>query len=511
MLAAQMLCENESLRMPIVGTSMLPSLHAPMMLQLGSARRVRVGDVIVFYNGETHVAHRVVALDASGFVTAGDAQPQVSERVHPGDVVGRVVAVWSNAGPRAFRVDRHRHRLRAAYFARAYRLRRFAAKLADFARRADPRTRIRATPQIVRAIRAACNGDADRLADALSTDAAAFFGADERHRTAAWLAERARTAAILERLPAEITGRLRRARLEAAMGAACMRPVLEATIAALHEAGLTFALLKGAARIYGGAPDAACHPADDIDVLLAPDDVERAAAALLARGWTYRDDPAEVERFRREQHHAASLFPPGGSFPVELHRALALPRALSTRTDWEAMAPFLESVEGPAGTVLRLDTAGTALHLGIHAIGLTRLRDIALLAPALRRMTEAERARLAGIVRAERRDQVRLDAAFALAARVAGVAWPSSERATAYIAWALRREDLPRRLRERCDAVEARAAWPGSLRMLLYALVPWWSVRKQSFAVPFRTVGRCLANVVAALYAAALPPADEGA
>jgi hypothetical protein len=513
--AAALLCERDALRMPIIGTSMLPSLRSPMMLQLGSTAGARIGDVIVFRNGATHVAHRLVALDADGFVTAGDAQPHISERVRPEDVVGRVVAVWSNDAPDAVRIDCLTHRLRAAYFARAHRLRRLAhrvmEKSADLLRRADPRGRYRATPRIVRAITAACAGDTVRLAAALTTDAEAFFRTDERHRTAAWLAERARAEAVYEHLPIEMATRLRRSRLEAALGTARMRPVLEATIAALHEAGLTFALLKGAARVYSGAPDAACHPADDIDVLLRPHDVDRAVAALLARGWTYREAPAEVERFRREEHHAASLFPPGGAFPVELHHALAPPRALSMRTDWDTLAPFLVPLECPVGNVLRLDAVGTALHLGIHAIGLTRLRDIALLALEMRRLTDAERAQLAGIVRAEQRDAIRLDAAFALAARVAGVAWPCTARAAAYIAWALRREDLPRRLRERCDVVEARAAWPGSRRMLFFALVPWWSLRDQRYAVPFRIAGRCVSNAVAALYAAALPAADETA
>jgi hypothetical protein len=132
-----------------------------------------------------------------------------------------------------------------------------------------------------------------------------------------------------------------------------------------------------------------------------------------------------------------------------------------------------------------------------------------LLALELRRLSEAERAELAAYVRAERRDGVRLEAAFVLAATVTGTRWVASDRARAYLSWALRREDLPRRLRERCDVVEARAAWPDSRRMFFVALVPWWSVRAQRFAVPIRIAGRCLSNAVAALYAIALPAGDE--
>ena len=511
--AAALLCEYDALHIPIVGKSMLPSLHAPMVLQLSSAAASRIGDVIVFHNGTTHVAHRVVAMGLDIFITAGDAQPHILERVPSKNVVGRVVAVWDSASPDAVRVDRSIHRLRATYYTRAQPLRALAhhllEKSADLRRRADPQDRYRAMPRIVRAMTAALAHDGPALTAALTTDSTAFFSADARHRTAPWFAEQARALGILELLPTDMTTRLRRSRLRTALGTAHMRPVLEATITALHEAGLTFALLKGAARVYSGEADAACHPADDIDVLLRPHDVERAEAALLARGWTHQESPAEIERFRREEHHVAALFPPGGVYPVELHHALSPPRTLSTRTDWDALAPFLTALETPAGNVLRLNNLGTALHLGIHAAGLTRLRDIVLLALELRRLTEAERAQLADYVRAERSDRVRLDAAFALASTVAGTPWHAGAGADAYVSWALRREDLPRRLRERCDVVEARAAWPGSRRMFFSALVPWWSVRTQRLAVPFRIAGRCVSNTIAALYAAALPAGDE--
>lgn len=513
--AAAMLVDRNALRMPIHGRSMLPSLAEPMVLQIASHAGARVGDVLIFRLAEMHVAHRIVAIVGDSFRTCGDAQPDVIEFVRPADVVGRVIAVWSDASAGATRVDDRRHRLRSWYFAHLHPLRRAVRlmrdKLADLAVRARPSQRARTVQRLVDALTGARRSDSLLLEQALSTNAERLRVADERHRCAALLGEAARRLAIVDRLPADVASLLRRARLNAVLGTSRMQRAVEHTIESLRTAGVPFVLLKGAARVYAGAPEAACHPSDDVDVLVRATDVDRAVTALRTSGWTYADDHATVERFRRHHHHAASLFPPSGEFPIELHHALAPPGSLSIATDWEALERYVVPVDGAAGTVLRLDPVGTALHLAIHAVGLTRLRDVALLAQSLVELSEDDHEVLRVAIDAEHRDGVRLAATAALAARIAGIDWPQNRAVDAYLWWAIRREDLPVSLRTRCDAAEAhmagsRVRWSAGSR-----LIPWWSRGVQIVAVPPRFVARCASNAAALIYAARLPSHDDAA
>lgn len=513
--AAALLCESAALRMPIVGSSMNPSLHEPMIMQVGTAERARIGDVLIFSNGRMFVAHRIVGSVAGDYLTAGDAQPHIVERVPQQDVVGRVVAVWSDGSAQAQRVDRHLfHRARSWYFARAHGMRRRArlagAKAADLFHRAQPRRRQRTTQQVVSALTAAVRADAPQLARALAVDAQSFGIVDARHRVAAMLGDAARDLRVADGIPADMAGLLRRARLAAVLGAERMQRAVEKTMEVLEEAGIPFALLKGAARIYSATPQAGCHYSDDIDVLVKRADLRRALKALMDRGWTQRDNAAEIVHFERSHHHVASLFPPSGDFPVELHHALAPPGSLSTRTDWEALERRLVPLPRRSGLAFELDPVGTAIHLAIHAIGLTRLRDAALLAQLLRRLAPAQRAAVAEAIAAERQDPVRLSASAVLAARIAGLEWPHAPAADDYVDWALRREDLPHRLRLRCDVIEARTAWPWSVGMTLRCFIPWWSRGAQLLALPARVAGRFASNVAAFAYARLMRSPDDG-
>lgn len=510
--AAALLCERNALRMAIVGNSMRPSLREPMVLQVGSGGRVRVGDVLIFLNGNSTVAHRVIGTGAAEFRTAGDAQPHVVECVPREAAIGHVVAVWSDASQSAARVDGVRHRLRGWYFARFHFLRRAGynvrAKASDLLRRA-PLRRPRRAPRLIEALGGAARNDTARLVRALAVEPEAFRVIAERHRVAAAIGEGVRRLGAAADIPPGIAGVLRRARLDAVMGTTRMQRAVEMSIDTLRAAGVTFALLKGAARVYAGDPEAAYNQSDDVDVLLSRADVDRAVASLIERGWTYRDDRATVERYARSHHHAASLFPPAGDFPLELHHALATPAAISIPTTWDALRPRLIPLEGRAGTVLRLDAVGTALHLAIHAIGLTRLRDVWLLARLLEEMEDVQRDELRSLIDAERHDTVRLAAAAVLAAQVAGIEWPHARSIDAYIDWALRREDLPQCLRTRCDVLEARMAWPQSFEMSWRGLVPHWAHGAQRLALPLRIPARCVTNIMALTYSSLMPAAGE--
>lgn len=509
---ATMLAERGTLRMAIRGRSMHPSVAEPMVLQIGPVGPARIGDVLIFRNDGVTVAHRIVALDAEGYQTAGDAQPHVVERVPHERIVGRVLAIWSDGSPTARRIDDRRHRARAWYFARFHRARRAARnareKVRDLFERAQPHRRARSASRLVEAITAVQRGDATALFDALDRQDAAFFGIAERHRCAAVIGEAARRLHLTNHLAPTIAAPLRQARLNAIIGSSRLQRAVGRTVDVLGAAHLQFALLKGAARVYGADPGAAYHPSDDVDILVRARDVDRAVAALLDAGWQYHDPVHEIRRYRNHHHHVASLFAPNGDFPVEVHHQLAEPGNLSIDTSWDALRTHLVPLDG--GRVLRLDAVGTALHLAIHAIGLTRLRDVVLLAGALVSLTDDERRALASIVSAERRDPVRLAAAIELAARVADVPWTERAGAAAYIRWALRREDLPTRLRLRCDAADTYFAQPQAPWTAVRGLVPWWSHGAQVFVLPGRVLARCASNALALAYAMRMEPKSRG-
>jgi hypothetical protein len=502
------------LRLGLTGCSMLPSIAEPMVLQVAPVERPRIGDVLVFAGNGTRIAHRVIGIDGDVYRLSGDAQPHIIETIRHTDVLGTVVAIWADASTSARRIDDRLHRLRGWYYARFHGVRRAQvlalAKARDLVERARPRRRVRVATRLVDAIAAAARGDGDALAAALRCDAAALMRVDARHRCAAMLGEAARRLGVTGALDADIAARVREARLAAALRNTHMQRAVHDTVTVLRAARIECALLKGAARVYSAAPGAAQHASDDVDVFVREADVDRAAAALLAAGWHYRDPEHVVRRFRAHHHHAASLYSPAGDFPVELHHALAQPGTLSLDTTWEAMRPHLIPLDGSAGSVWQLDASGTALHLAIHAIGLTRLRDVALLAALLPRLQRDERRTLDDAVRRETADPIRLAASVALAARIAGVTSAEHAGVRRYIRWALQREDLPVRLRERSTAVEALFARPNAPVVALRQLVPWWSRGSQLVALPARVIARGATNAAAWAYATRLTGPEAG-
>ncbi len=504
--AAAMLRDRGLLRLALHGTSMLPSIAEPMVLQIGGARHARIGDVLVFRDHDALVAHRIVAIAADGFRTAGDAQPHVVESVARAQVVGRVVAVWSDPSA-ARRVDDRAHRLRGWYYARFHGVRRVARIALHTTRyllaHAPPRRRTRMAPRFVAAIAAIAREEPHALVAALDCDAEAIALFDRRHRCAAMFGEAARRAGVAHCLRPDVAAAVRRARVAAMLATERMTVAIDRTVRVLRAAGIEFALLKGAARVYAKAPGATAHPSDDIDILVRARDVDVAIRALEAAGWSARESLAARRRFRRHHHHAAPLFSPDGDYPVEIHHQLALPGTLSLDTSWDALRAHIVPLAGDAGVVAQLDRVGTALHLAIHAAGLARLRDIALLALTLGELRPEQRRMLGQIVATERRDPVRLAASLALAARAAGIAWSERAGVAAYVRWALRREDLPLALLGRADAADLVFARPDAPWSALHRLTPWWR-RVQALLLPLHLAGACAAGMLAAVYAARL-------
>jgi hypothetical protein len=123
-------------RFAMRGTSMLPLLREPMILEVAPLTRpAKIGDVLVFVQGKIQVAHRVIRRSGNHYITSGDARPFVLENVPSEDVLGYVEAVWEDGSRHARRVDDRAHRLRGYLYARMNPVRRIASRAKALIRR----------------------------------------------------------------------------------------------------------------------------------------------------------------------------------------------------------------------------------------------------------------------------------------------------------------------------------------------------------------------------------------
>ncbi len=458
--AVKMLLGTRSVpRLAMQGTSMLPLLREPMVLELEPvvASPAR-GDILVFEDEGKLVAHRVTKV-ANGIVeTCGDARPWSPEYPAFATFVGKVKSVLASDAPEARRVDTGIFHLRGALYARTRALRALPFRATAQVRRvanAIPWRRKRPYLALIDLMAATVRNDPIAFRVALDgADMPALAATARRHGCTAMLLEALRAFQPEGFAAAYLRQSLQRGGRSAVLLSLVAKSSVAAVVTALGKSGVPFALLKGAARLYGNEAGATLHASGDFDVLVPPDRLEGAIAALREEGYGERQYAAKRQRYLEHHHHAAPLFPPGLGFAVELHTALARPGTLSTALDWEALRHRMVPVDGPAGTVLCLDREGTALHLGVHAIGLHRLRDSVLLAQLLGVMTPQERAGLHAAVAQERIDQLRLGASFAFASRLAGVPWPSNVAVDRYLDWVGRREDVPLYFAQRSQLAE---------------------------------------------------------
>jgi hypothetical protein len=216
------------------------------------------------------------------------------------------------------------------------------------------------------------------------------------------------------------------------------------------------------------------------------------------------------ENYRANHHHYAPLFPPGPGYAVELHWALAPPGVLSRAIDWSALEPYMSWVEGAAGAVRCLNNVGSALHYAVHSIGLTRLRDSVLLAALLRRMDASQIGELQQLVSDETTDRIRLSAAVALAARMAGIAWPADGDVEEYLRWSTRREDEPIFFGQRSQLPEGWYAGGRRVSPLMWRLLypkPGPDFEPDRLPTSLAVAGRVFTSIVAYIYAQAMRPA----
>jgi len=507
-------CASEP-RLAMHGSSMLPLLHEPMLLKLGPCGSDdRVGDIVVFARDGKLVAHRITSLRHGIIETCGDARPWAPEYPEREAIVGKVIAVLESDGPDARRLDTLLFRLRGLYKARLraqraipFRCKILAGRLAG----ALPWLRGRPYVTLVQAMSAVVRKDKRAWERALARkNAGAIIAVARRHGCSAMLVEAASTlgnnspAAQLVQNALQIAGR------SVVLRGLSIKSQISAVAELLSRAGIRFALLKGAARIYRDAPGAALHASSDIDILVPADQLDAAIAALHARGYAERASERKRENYRAHHHHYAPLFPPSPGHAIELHWALAPPGGLSLPLDWSALEPHMTWVEGSAVAVRCLNNVGEALHYAVHSIGLTRLRDSVLLAALLRRMEHSEIHDLKQIVSGETIDSIRLSAAVALAARMAGIAWSVDGDVEEYLRWSTRREDEPIFFGQRSQLPEGWYGGGCRVSHLMWRLLyprPGPDLEPGRLPTFLAVSGRVFASLISYAYARAMRPA----
>lgn len=91
-LVEEQLATGGQVRIPLVGTSMRPTLLAGDVIVLEKAKNVAVGDVVLFRHEGRHLLHRVVSIDGDRYTMKGD-NCAACETTNKEDIVAKMVAV----------------------------------------------------------------------------------------------------------------------------------------------------------------------------------------------------------------------------------------------------------------------------------------------------------------------------------------------------------------------------------------------------------------------------------
>ncbi len=176
--------------------------------------------------------------------------------------------------------------------------------------------------QLCLLIRCALRNEPDsvRALEASGLDAGALAPLAFRHRVAAFLAPLALDPATAPLLPADLRACLLFAHETNGERNQVIRAQLSRAIALLNARGVEPVLLKGAGRLVDGVfPDASARFMQDLDLLIAPDQIETAAACLRHAGYAFSE---REERLAVEYHHMPSLWHPDEIAGIELHRTV---------------------------------------------------------------------------------------------------------------------------------------------------------------------------------------------
>ena len=307
---------------------------------------------------------------------------------------------------------------------------------------------------LLRAVQAAQAGDANALhAAVLATPPQPFFGKAVGHRCAGRVFEALARYRVRDAATQEVRRMLQGYAAHCAAANQHVMHQLGGIGEALSAAGVPHAPLKGAARLLARDPAARWSHMDDIDILIPRDDIDAAVRALGDRGYRFKCDLRAQNGYRALHHHLAPLVADDGGKPVELHVSLEFRPWFSTRTDWAALAGHLVPCAGSPAT-FAFDAFGRALHALIHAVGLYRLGDVAVLAAELRGSPELLEPLVAWTAE-QPKVGIALRAVLHLAARIARMSLASDKRAERYLEWVMWREDAPGIFRARLQLLDA--------------------------------------------------------
>jgi signal peptidase I len=87
------------IRLPAVGTSMVPAIHPGDVLSVQPVdpKEVSLGDIVVYAREQVLIVHRIVRTSAAPsepyLVTRGDRLLRDDPPIHPGELVGRVASI----------------------------------------------------------------------------------------------------------------------------------------------------------------------------------------------------------------------------------------------------------------------------------------------------------------------------------------------------------------------------------------------------------------------------------
>lgn len=166
-------------------------------------------------------------------------------------------------------------------------------------------------------------------------------------------------------LPREIAEFLRMRAMVSEFRMTLLSQRAQETVRAFATAGIPVLLLKGAAIGAMTDPTFRSRPMGDVDLLIHPEDAERATAALFACGWSVTSDPVVVELLQGQHHlpHFVRADLPG--LRLELHTMLLPPDhtfELDVASWWREAVPAPAPFEG----AMMLSPEHHLLHACIH-------------------------------------------------------------------------------------------------------------------------------------------------
>ena len=91
-LVEEQLAAGGQVKIPLVGTSMQPTLLAGDVIVLEKAHKIGVGDVVLFRYKGRHLLHRIITIDGDSYTMRGD-NCIFCETVNREDIVAKMVSV----------------------------------------------------------------------------------------------------------------------------------------------------------------------------------------------------------------------------------------------------------------------------------------------------------------------------------------------------------------------------------------------------------------------------------